>query len=48
MDDIPTFSPTPPVTTNRVAAAVACAEKKSILNLDVEQAFVQSGLKEEV
>ena len=30
IDNIQTFSPTPPNTTNRVAAAVACAEGKTI------------------
>ena len=46
--DIPTFSPTPPSTTNRIAAAVACAEGKTIFHFDVEQAFVQSELDDEV
>ena len=46
--DIPTFAPTPPTTTNRVAAAVACAEGKTIFHFDVEQAFVQSELEDKI
>ncbi|CAN0066305.1 unnamed protein product [Sphacelaria rigidula] len=46
--DILTFSPTPPTATNRVAAAVACAEGRTIFHFDVEQAFVQSELEEDV
>ncbi|CAM9200934.1 unnamed protein product [Sphacelaria rigidula] len=45
---IPTISPTPPTTTNRVDAAVACAEGKTIFHFDVEQAFVQSKLEDDV
>ena len=48
IDNIQTFSPTPPNTTNRVTAAIACAERKMIFHFDVEQAFVRSDLKEGV
>ena len=48
IDNIQTFSPTPPNTTNRVAAGVACAEGKKNFHFDVEHAFVQSDLQEEV
>ncbi|CAM9800095.1 unnamed protein product [Sphacelaria rigidula] len=46
--DISTFSPTPSSTTNRVAAAVACAEGITIFHFDVEQAFVHCELNDEM
>ncbi|CAN0092829.1 unnamed protein product [Sphacelaria rigidula] len=46
--NISTFSLTPSSTTNRVAAAVACAEGKTIFHFEVEQAFVQSEMNDVV
>lgn len=48
IDFFETFSPCPSVTSVRLLAAIACSLGWELWHFDVQQAFVQSKLEEEV